>query len=122
MTGSLQTKNGFYHAVLNYKDELGKRKQKWISTDIPVTGNNKRRAEARLREILVEVEQQKTVYSADMLFLDWVEKWMEQKQNEVRLNTYESYEEMYKQIYYSIFQAVKVDAEHDNASAYSGLL
>ena len=94
MTGSLQIKNNIYYAVLNYKDEFGKRKQKWISTELEVA-NNKRKAESRLREILVEVEQQKTVYSADILFLDWVDKWMEQKKNEIRLNTYEAYKEIH---------------------------
>ena len=28
VTVSLQEKNGFYHAVVNYKDDNGKRKQK----------------------------------------------------------------------------------------------
>ena len=108
MTGSLQIKSNIYYAVLNYKDELGKRKQKWISTDIPAVGNNKRRAESRLREMLVEVEQQKTVYSADMLFLDWADKRLEQKQNEVRLNTYESYEEMYRRYIIPFFKPLKL--------------
>ncbi len=32
VTVSLQEKNGVYQAVLNYKDDNGKRKQKWKST------------------------------------------------------------------------------------------
>ncbi len=36
ITGSLQTKNGKYYAVLNLKDEQGKRKQKWINTKYDV--------------------------------------------------------------------------------------
>ena len=31
VTGSIQTKNGMLYALLNYKDENGKRKVKWIS-------------------------------------------------------------------------------------------
>ena len=42
MTGSLQTKNGKYYAVISYKDNSDKRKQKWISTNLPVKGNKKK--------------------------------------------------------------------------------
>ena len=52
MTGSLQTKKGKYYAV--YRDDRGK--QKWIPLDIPIVGNNKRKAQERLREVLIEAE------------------------------------------------------------------
>lgn len=32
VTVSLHEKNGIYQAVINYKDENNKRKQKWVST------------------------------------------------------------------------------------------
>lgn len=92
VTGSLQIKSGTYYAVVRVPDAIGRQKQKWISTGIKANGNNKRQANARLREIIVELEQQKTVYSSSTLFLDWIDRWMEQKKNEVRLNTFESYE------------------------------
>ena len=41
VTVSLHEKNGKYHAVINYKDDTGKRKQKWQSTLLPVKGNKK---------------------------------------------------------------------------------
>ena len=41
VTVSLQEKNGFYHTVVNYKDDNGKRKQKWFSTKLKVRGNKK---------------------------------------------------------------------------------
>ena len=47
MAGILQEKRGIYQCVLNYKDKEGKRKQKWISTNLPVKGN-KRKAEKML--------------------------------------------------------------------------
>ena len=50
MTGSLQVKNDKFYMVLN-STENGKRKQKWISTGLPVKGN-KRKAEQMLREKL----------------------------------------------------------------------
>ena len=56
ITGSLQTKKGKYYAVLNLKDEQGKRKQKWINTKYDVKGN-KKKAESFLREQLVELNK-----------------------------------------------------------------
>jgi len=50
MTGSLQTKNNIYYIVLNTY-ENGKRKQKWINTELPVKGN-KTKAQKLLRETL----------------------------------------------------------------------
>ena len=41
MTGSLQTKNDKYYVVINFY-EYGKRKQKWVSTDLPVKNNKKK--------------------------------------------------------------------------------
>lgn len=108
MTGSLQIKNGIYYAVVRIPDEYGNTKQKWISTAIQADGNNKRKAASRLREILFEIEQNKTVYSADMLFLDWIDKWMEQKKNEIRLNTYEAYEQVYKKYIIPFYKPLKL--------------
>ena len=51
MTGSLQEKRGKFYAVLNFRDEEGKRKQKWFPLDLPIKGN-KRKAEAMLRDLL----------------------------------------------------------------------
>lgn len=53
VAGHLQEKKGLYYIVLNFTDENGKRKPKWIATGLPVKGN-KRKAEALLR-----AEQQK---------------------------------------------------------------
>lgn len=41
MTGSLQIKNDKYYAVINYY-ENGKRKQKWICSNLTVKGNKMR--------------------------------------------------------------------------------
>ena len=93
ITGSLQKKRDMYYAVLGLIDEsTGKRRQKWISTGIPVSGNNKRRADAKLREITAEYSQTKTGFDSNITFIDWLWKWMEQKKNELRVNSYEAYE------------------------------
>ena len=49
VAGHLQEKNGYFYAVLSYKDTNGKRKTKWIPTGYPVKGN-KKKAEAFLTE------------------------------------------------------------------------
>ena len=55
MTGSLQIKNNKYYLVLNlYRN--GKRKVKWINTDLPVKGN-KTKAQKLLRETLKQYEE-----------------------------------------------------------------
>lgn len=57
MTGGVYEKNGKYYAVINLKDENGKRKKKWIPTGLDVK-NNKRKAEAFLQTKIREYESQ----------------------------------------------------------------
>lgn len=35
VSGTLALKNGYYYAVLSYRDAAGKRHQKWVSTGLP---------------------------------------------------------------------------------------
>ena len=79
MTGSIQIKKGNsnYYAVLNIYDGNGKRKQKWINTQVPVKGNNKRKADARLKELLQEYGDGHVDYSKDIYFADFMEQWLE---------------------------------------------
>lgn len=53
MTGTLQVKRGKYFCVLDYRDENGARKFKWISTGLEEKGN-KRKATEMLNKILME--------------------------------------------------------------------
>lgn len=95
MTGSLQIKKSMYYAVLRIPDGRGVEKQRWISTGISVEGNNKRKAQQRLREIVAEFEEQYAsgIFDSKKIeFTEWIWQWMAQKKNEVRQNTYESYE------------------------------
>lgn len=91
MTGSLQIKNGKYYVVARIPDDMGKFKQKWIPTGLTAPGN-KRKANLILQQTLVELEQNQAVYAKEIPFIVWLEKWMEQKRLEVRLNTMEGYE------------------------------
>ncbi|MGN1112078.1 MAG: hypothetical protein ACI4RP_02635 [Acutalibacteraceae bacterium] len=83
VTGSLQVKNGTYYAVLNLKDENGKRKQKWISTGLPIKGN-KRRAEKILRGKIQEWDNKIVEYYSSITVAEYFEKWLVEIKSEVR--------------------------------------
>ena len=71
MTGSLQIKNGKYYAVINYKDDCNNRRQKWVSTDLPVKGN-KKKAEKFLADYLKKYDERDGVLSNDMYFHTYI--------------------------------------------------
>ena len=90
MTGSLQIKNNKYYIVLNdYVN--GKRKQKWVKTELPIKGN-KRKAEQLLRETLQQQEQQSGIVHSDVTFADYVRVWLSQVKRRVDEVTYQGYE------------------------------
>ena len=94
MTATVQIKKDRpnYYIVIRYQDEAeGKERQKWISTDIPVKGNNKRKAEEKRKEILAEYEQQKIDLSKDVLFVDFMKNWPEGLKHSIAPTTYEGY-------------------------------
>lgn len=70
MTGSLQIKKEKYYVV--YRDEDGK--QRWIPTGLSAKGNNKRKAQQRLREIMADAELGKTMVTSSILFTDWLKR------------------------------------------------
>lgn len=90
MTGSLQIKNGKYYAVLNFKDNNGKRRQKWISLDMEVK-NNKRKAEQALNKLVAEYESKKTDIFIKQTFSDFMGEWLKVIKASVKTNTYNGY-------------------------------
>lgn len=91
MTGSLQIKKGMYYVVLNFRDEKGKRKQKWLATELPEK-NNKRKAEVMLNQYLATYEGLETLRpTSEMLFSDYMEQWLEKKKGEIEQSTWEGY-------------------------------
>ena len=89
ITGNLQEKSGKWYAVLNLKDEKGKRKQKWINTGLPIRGN-KKKAEKFLREQIAEFEKYSVPYN-DIMLSEYFRRWLKSIKKEVRPNTYRSY-------------------------------
>ena len=82
----------FYYIVLDYVDEAtGKRRRKWITTEIPVIGNNKRKANARAKEVLADYNLQKTDLSKDAVFTEFMEIWLETLRHSIAPSTYDAY-------------------------------
>ena len=94
MTATLQIKKNRpnYYVVVRYQDEAaGKEHQKWITTDISVKGNNKRKAEQRKNEVLAEFEGQKIDLSKDTLFTEFMKDWLETMKHSIAITTYDAY-------------------------------
>ena len=97
MTGTLQIKRGKYYCVLDYRDEKGARKRKWISTGLEEKGN-KRKATEMLNKIIVEYEQKETqtktiegTSQSDILFTDYMKNWLERKKGKVEKTSLDAY-------------------------------
>lgn len=97
VSGTLALKNGYYYAVLSYRDATGKRHQKWVSTGLPQKGN-KRRAEQELIRIRSEFEVPRVAgeLSSNMLFADYLDQWLEIVRARIKPATFGSYQGMVK--------------------------
>ena len=96
VAGHLQEKNGYFYAVLSYKDSSNKRKTKWIPTGFPVRGN-KKKAEAFLteqRKAFEIPEEDVSSAASDELFADYLERWLQIAKGTIAITTYSSYEGM----------------------------
>ena len=89
MTGSLQIKNNKYYAVLNMNDSNGKRRQKWISTELPVKGNKKRANEVLMK--LLEDYEECDFHFDNLLLVDYLYEWLERAKSNLELSTYAGY-------------------------------
>lgn len=93
MTGSLHVKNDKFYMVVNVY-ENGVRKQKWISTGLPVKGN-KKKAEKLLAEKLLELEALgDNMPVSDMQFSEAIKYWLGVVKMKVDEVTYHGYEDI----------------------------
>lgn len=76
--------------ILSWKGKDGKRKGKSISTGLPVKGN-KKRAEAMLLKTRKEFNPDNLMENADMLFTDFLSKWLKDKAVTLGTSTYAEY-------------------------------
>ena len=108
VAGHLREKSGYYYAVLNYTDSLGKRKTKWISTGLTVKGN-KKRAEAILMDARRNFNpEEPKVMNGDILFADYMEQWLDIIKSSVAVPTYASYAATVKKIVAPYFRKKEV--------------
>ena len=96
MTASVQIKRDYYYIVLAWEDSSGKRRQKWVSTKLTVSGHNKRRAEQIRTETLKEWEDKliappSTSVNTKILFSVFLTDWLEAIRYTISKNTYFSY-------------------------------
>lgn len=115
VAGHLQEKNGMFYVVLNYRDENGKRKTPWISTNLPVKGN-KKRAEKFMMDVrrnfvppnVQRIEEREAMQKGDILFTDFLLKWLRVAKSTVKLTTYASYEMMATRIIIPYFETLNI--------------
>ena len=115
VAGHLQEKNGMFYVVLNYRDENGKRKTPWISTNLPVKGN-KKRAENFMMDVrrnfvppnVQRIEEREAMQKGDSLFTDFLLKWLRVAKSTVKLTTYASYEMMATRIIIPYFETLNI--------------
>lgn len=115
MTGRLKVKNGLFYAIINYKDNLGRYKQKWIPTGLSERGN-KKEAQSFLQEQLETFKPNENIQVAekpktsnDIIFIDYVKDYLEHKKAEVSPSVYYSYITCYKvmKLYFGKKQKLK---------------
>lgn len=115
VAGHLQEKNGMFYVVLNYRDENGRRKTPWISTNLPVRGN-KKRAENFMMDVrrnfvppnVQRIEEREAMQKGDILFTDFLLKWLRVAKSTVKLTTYASYEMMATRIIIPYFETLNI--------------
>ena len=115
MTGTVLTKKDrpHYFIVLSYTDSEGKRQRPWITTDIPVKGNNKRLAKERLKEVLAEYSLKIVKKPPTGLFADFIEKWLENLfcSKSITVTTYDTYKILLDKHIVPYFRSLNLELE-----------
>ena len=94
ITANISHKKDMYYIIISYYTNEGKRKQKWIKTNLTVSGNNKRKIE-KTRLSLLQEWQEKVKYTGnDMLFADFILEWLEIIKPNVRPTTFYGYNQV----------------------------
>ena len=107
VAGHLQEKNGLYYMVLTFPDSNGKRKNKWISTKLPVKGN-KKKAEKMLMEARQSFTPPAKFEKGEALFCDYLLHWLEIVKPTIALTTYSSYSAIIKSTIIPYFKPRKI--------------
>lgn len=97
--GHLRKERGYYHAVLEISDGSGRPKQRSKSTKLPIAGNNKRKAEAFLKDFIAETELElQENDKAKDAFLTLYQEWLDTiMSHQVRPNTLYQYRKVFEE-------------------------
>ncbi len=101
MTGRLRVKNGYFYAIINYKDKFGNYRQKWINSGLVERGNKKnaqRFLEEKIKSFKEDeyIEQEKPAQSSYIVFSDYISKYVDGKEKELSAATFSGYKNMLK--------------------------
>ena len=106
MTGCIKLKNGYYYAIINYKDKYGTYKQKWFATGLKERGNKKLAKEFLEKQMSTFKEddftENKTIEETkpkDIIFIDYLNDYIEGKQKNISPSTYKGYKHLQKVLY-----------------------
>ena len=92
VAGHLREKNGYWHMVITYRDEMGNRKERSFTTHLKAKGN-RRRAEEMLfekrRQITADLDMRR---NAKGIYVDaYLMHWLERMQPTVSPTTFKAY-------------------------------
>jgi integrase len=115
LTGSLRSDKGKFYAVLNLKDEFGKRKQKTVNLHIDDVPGNKRKAERAFRDVLAQYEENHIVIcKKDTMFSDYIKVWLEEAKPGLEQITCEAYQSYVDLHIYPFFKELGVNLQDLN--------
>lgn len=83
-----------YYAKLQWKDKGGEWQTKFVSTGIPIKGDNKRKAQRVAEQLRDEYEDKYENFNSfnnDIKFTDFLYTWIEGRASALRISTYETY-------------------------------
>jgi integrase len=109
VSGHVEERRGILSIILSWTDEAGNRKRKSIPTGLAVKGNRKK-AEDMMYEAKKEQEALlKDIPRLDnLLFADFMEKWLEVIKPEIKLTTYGGYQMNVQRAIAPYFQKRKI--------------
>ena len=97
MKGSLRLKDGLFYAVISYKDEFGKFKQKWISTNLKERGNKKQAQKILEQELenfkssFNENNNENQITDNDVIFMNYIKTYIDEKESSLSPSTISRY-------------------------------
>ena len=115
VAGHLREQNGIYQIILSWKDSDGKRRNKQISTGLPIKGN-KKRAETMLLKVRTEFDPENVVSNASMPFDRFLQKWLKDRATAMSPDSYAHHSYNVKNVIAPFYEKHSVSVKSMNAS------